>query len=174
MSRLLLVTESASPEPHRSAMADRVVAFCAALREAGHTVSLAPAVAGSEADAAPAARYADGDAHGVEAMMENAMAVAWDGVIAVGLPDALARGARMADRADVPLWLDIDDAVPAIIDSHPDAQRDLAWALARADRLSAPHVRLEEILLGQLGFVGRLNRLTIGEPLTAVDRKSVV
>ena len=80
------------------------------------------------------------------------------------------RAAQIAAQgAPCPVWIDF--AVDPIeeIRRDPEAAEMIQQALARADVVSTSTGEREDVLLGQLGFVGRLNRHTVSAKRPAAE-----
>jgi len=91
-----------------------------------------------------------------------------DAVIGAGSIPAARMAVLSAEAAQCPAWVDLPQDLLAEIRSNVEIGLAIQTILARADRVSVASREREDVVLGQLGLVGRLNRHMVGETFTCV------
>ncbi len=121
------------------------------------------------------ASLAGGDGH-VDAQIVEAVGRlprgSAQGVVLVGDVSWIAPLVLLAEEKNRPVWVDCCEDLLTAVTGTPEATKQWIRILTRADGFSVRSEAEEDILLGQLGFVGRLNRHTIARPLTCVVSES--
>lgn len=186
MSRLLLLGPCPLPAEDRAPVAPgarRLALFLEAARDRGHDVRLMALRREDDYRHAvpPVVRHRLTDGFDYEALrkdffLDERLLVSrhddWrpNAVIGAGCLEAAVMAPLAAVVAAVPAWIDLPSSVLQELADAPAFVPRLPDALARADRVSAADRGTEDVALGMLGFVGRLNRRTAVAPLNVTLR----